>query len=300
MIRQTGLVLLALLGCSAPSVSSSADNRIRTWRYEPDQIVTVPGKSGIQSTIEFGSDEHIESVAVGDSAAWQVTPNRHASLLFVKPLVASSRTNMTVVTDQRTYLFDLVAGRHEGAPIYVLKFSYPEDLAAKAKLEQVRVVAPTPAPPAPVRLNFAWKTKGVGFLLPARVFDDGTSVFLAWTHDVPLPAVSTLTADGKEASLNYRVAGDYLVVTPVPDNIVLRYGKKTATASRILSRGGREVLLGAETPAVPSSPMPAAAPAPTAAPPREPIARPQVATVNSTPEQPAAPGDKARLTAAQQ
>ena len=295
MIRQTSLVLFTLLGCTA---ASAADNRIRTLRYDPNQIVMVPGKSGIQSTIEFGSDEHIESVAVGNSAAWQVTPNRRASLLFVKPLVASNRTNMTVVTDQRTYMFDLVTGRREAAPIYALKFSYPEDLAAKVKLEQGRVVEPTPAktPPNPVQLNFAWKTKGADNLLPSRVFDDGTSLYLAWTRTVVLPAVSTLAEDDREASLNYRVAGDYIVVSPVPDNILLRYGKKTASAFRVgserpSSRGKREGVRQAKAGSAPPLPAPAA-PALTVAPPRESDARPQLATASLSPEQHAVLGDK--------
>ena len=53
------------------------------------QIVQILGKAGIQSTIEFAADERIENVAVGDSSAWQITPNRRASLLFVKPLSAA-------------------------------------------------------------------------------------------------------------------------------------------------------------------------------------------------------------------
>ncbi|MEO7787689.1 MAG: TrbG/VirB9 family P-type conjugative transfer protein [Sphingomicrobium sp.] len=227
MIRPTRFVLLALL-CS--SAASAADERIRTLRYDPNQIVSVAGRAGIQSTIEFGPDEHIESVAVGDSAAWQVTPNRRASLLFVKPLVASSKSNMTVVTDQRTYMFDLIAGR--AAPLYALKFSYP-DTPAKPKIEQASIViVPPPPPPTPAQLNFGWKTKGAANLLPSRVFDDGTTLYLAWARGAQLPAVLTISDDGKEGALNYRVAGDYLVVTPVPGNIVLRYGKKSATAVR--------------------------------------------------------------------
>jgi hypothetical protein len=45
---------------------------------------------------------------------WQITPNRRASLLFVKPLPGAHRTNMTVVTDKRTYLFDLVPAIRRG------------------------------------------------------------------------------------------------------------------------------------------------------------------------------------------
>ncbi|MGH6781007.1 MAG: TrbG/VirB9 family P-type conjugative transfer protein, partial [Sphingomonadaceae bacterium] len=69
------------------------------------QIQAAPG---YHVTIEFGSDERIENVAVGDSGAWQVTANRRGDFLFVKPIQAGVTTNMTVVTDVRLYAFELV------------------------------------------------------------------------------------------------------------------------------------------------------------------------------------------------
>ena len=47
------------------------------------------------------------------------------NLLFVKPLEPSEQTNMTVVTNRHTYLFDLVASPR-AKPLYVLRFTYPE------------------------------------------------------------------------------------------------------------------------------------------------------------------------------
>ena len=220
-----------LLGCTSVA-SAAADNRIRTQAYEPDQIVRVVGRSGIQSTIEFAADERIENVAIGDSSAWQITPNRRASLLFVKPLAAHSRTNMTVVTDRRTYMFDLVSDK-SSTPLYALKFSYPHDkeagLAAKPAQPVVATAAPASATMTADKLHFDWNTKGYGKLLPARVFDDGSSLYLAWNRETPLPAILTVSEDRKEGPVSYRMNGDYIVVSPIPANLVLRYGSKSAT-----------------------------------------------------------------------
>ena len=84
MIRKVSFAALAVLGCTA--ASAAADNRIRSMPYDPDKIVQVLGRTGIQSTIQFDGDERIQNVAVGDSSKWQVTPNHGATLLFVKPL----------------------------------------------------------------------------------------------------------------------------------------------------------------------------------------------------------------------
>jgi type IV secretion system protein VirB9 len=231
MIRKIRFAALAVLGCA--SVSAAADNRIRYLAYDPDQIVRILGKAGIQSTIEFARDERIENVAVGDSSAWQITPNRRASLLFVKPLTARSRTNMTVVTDRRTYMFDLVAGDKWTTPVYALKFSYPNEKPSVSESKAADPMVIAAAPPAPAtmtadKLHFDWKSKGHGKLVPARVFDDGAAVYLSWNRETPLPAILTMSEDRKEGPLSYRMSGEYIVISPIPQNLVLRYGNRMA------------------------------------------------------------------------
>jgi type IV secretion system protein VirB9 len=233
MIRKVSFAAFALLSCTA--VAGAPDKRIRTMAYSSDQIVQILGRSGIQSTIEFAPDERIENVAVGDSAKWQITPNRRASLLFVKPLAPRSRTNMTVVTDHRTYMFDLVAGDKWTTPLYALKFSYPNEKPAAAdaakSVQQVAVAAPPPQVQAVMtaeRLHFDWNSKGNAKLLPSRVFDDGSSLYLAWDKETPLPAILTMSEDRKEGPVNYRMSGEYIVIAPIPRNLVLRYGSKFA------------------------------------------------------------------------
>jgi type IV secretion system protein VirB9 len=226
------LLLAALIATPA----FAKDARIASHLYNPSEIVTVHAHSGIQSTIEFGPDEHIDNIAVGDSATWQVTPNKHASLVFVKPMNDSARTNMTVVTDQRTYLFDLIA-TPTGTPIYVMRFTYPPQ-----PKPVVAITAPPAAVPAPVAqvadkdpeatpadLNFSWAAAGAKQLLPSRVFDDSKSTWLAWPKDAPMPAILAREPNGEEGPVNYRVQGDYVVVDGVPAQLVLRQGKMTAT-----------------------------------------------------------------------
>jgi type IV secretion system protein VirB9 len=276
MIRKVSFAALAVLGCSA--ASGAADHRIRSLAYDSDHIVQIIGKPGIQSTIEFADDERIENVAVGDSNAWQITPNHRASLLFVKPLAPRSRTNMTVVTDRRTYMFDLVAGDKWTTPVYALKFSYPNDKRAESAVKPSESAqAPTLAVPPETqavataeKLHFDWRSKGYGKLVPARIFDDGNAVYLAWNKETPLPAILTVSEDRKEGPLSYKMNGEYIVVSPIPQNMVLRYGNRMA----VLWTTRRIVAPTQEAPETPrtdlaqrmaaSSPVPAAPPQATA------------------------------------
>jgi type IV secretion system protein VirB9 len=230
MIRKVSFAFLTVLGCTA--AGAAADNRIRSLAYDPDRIVQVLGRTGIQSTIQFDGDERIQNVAVGDSSKWQVTPNHGATLLFVKPLAPRSRTNMTVVTDRRTYMFDLVAGDKWTTPVYALKFSYPNDKRVEAAMkpadQPAGVAVPQTAPMTAEKLHFDWQSKGERKLIPGRVFDDGTAVYLSWNRETPLPAILTMSEDRKEGPLSYRMSGDYIVISPIPQNMVLRYEKRMA------------------------------------------------------------------------
>ncbi|WP_419825554.1 TrbG/VirB9 family P-type conjugative transfer protein [Sphingomonas sp.] len=230
---------LALASDAAMPLAARADPRIAVRPYQAAQVVVVHGRAGVESTIAFADDERIENVAVGNSAAWQVTPNKRANLLFVKP-TGTRPTNMTVVTDQRTYLFDLVAAT--AAPVYMLRFSYPPKPAVPAprptpeEVALAAAVAATAAPPAspppdPAALNFAWNGKGDKALLPARVYDDGKSIFLSWDGDVALPAILVRDPSGQEGPVNYTVRGGVIVVDGVPPQLVLRAGKQVATLS---------------------------------------------------------------------
>ncbi|QXQ08618.1 TrbG/VirB9 family P-type conjugative transfer protein [Sphingosinicellaceae bacterium] len=216
----------------AAGTAAHADPRIASHLYQPSEVVTIHGRGDTQSTIAFAPDERIENVAVGDSAGWQVAPNKRADLLFLKPIKPGARTNMTVVTDQRTYLFDLIS-TPRAEPVYMLRFTYPAvhrpAPVAAVPAAPVVVAEAKPIEPDPSTLNFAWASRGDKALLPSRVFDDGHSTFLAWPADVPLPAILATEAPGIEGPVNYTTRGNYIVVDDVPAQLILRSGKQMAT-----------------------------------------------------------------------
>jgi type IV secretion system protein VirB9 len=243
---------LALMTLAMPATAqvaaSEADARLVTLTYDEAQVFTIRGKVLVQTTIKFREDERIENVAIGDSKAWQVQPNKAQSILFVKPLEPSAATNMTVVTTKRTYLFDLVASPRN-KPLYVMQFRYPEAekaerearLAAAAE-EQAREEASAMEMAAatdpyavidPARLNWEWASEGDKELLPARAYDDGEAVYLTWPAGTPIPAILVTNERGELGAVNFAVRGDTVVLDEVPGQIVLRSGDEAATLTNV-------------------------------------------------------------------
>ena len=205
------------------------DPRIRAVAYDPDQVVRLTGYLGIQTMLEFAPDERIENVSIGDAMGWQVTPNKKANLLFLKPLDRTAATNMTVVTDRRRYVLELVvAGPKASAKdmAYVVRFVVP----APARVAAV-APAPAAAPAAPVARNTAFTLKGDAALQPIRVFDDGVATYFAWPAQADLPAVFVVGADGVEGLANATIRGDYLVVDQLAPRFILRSGKASLTVT---------------------------------------------------------------------
>lgn len=233
MIRTLPLAAVMLALVAVPA--TARDARLAQRLYNPDEVVRIDGRAGVQASIAFDENEHIENVAIGDSASWQVTPNKRANLLFVKPLNPRARTNMTVVTDKRTYFFDLVASATAN-PLYVLRFTYPAEpkpavslQAAAPGLNPEEAAAVTSEKPVdPADLNFAWKVSGKPNLLPSRIYDDGTATYVTWAAGRPVPAILIRNEKGDEGPVNYAVRGDVIVIEGVPGLILLRSGKDAA------------------------------------------------------------------------
>lgn len=110
-------------------ISITKDNRIKTYIYNANEVYLLVLHFGFQSHIEFAKNEEVQNIILGDSYAWKITPlgNR----LFIKPLEKDIRTNMTIITNKRTYEFDIASTElMEGGErdlVYVIKFDYSKN-----------------------------------------------------------------------------------------------------------------------------------------------------------------------------
>lgn len=124
------LILLnsAVLVAAEDDLPITTDNRIKTYIYNQNEVYLLTLHYGFQSSIEFAKNEEVQTITLGDAYAWKITPL--ANRLFIKPLEKNMRTNMTIITNKRTYQFDIVAQEldedEEQDLVYVIRFYYPK------------------------------------------------------------------------------------------------------------------------------------------------------------------------------
>lgn len=225
------LLALAIVAAPLPALAEAAltppvatvapkpDRRVLTLPYAADQVYELPGHYGFQIMVEFNPDERIENVAIGDSLAWQVTPNRRADTLFLKPIERGATTNLSVVTSKRRYAFVLTArdpmGPNDPDLVFRVRFAYPDAVSAAEG---------GPPLPEPEVRNSAYSISGSPRNVPARVFDDGARTYLEWPAGAATPAVFALGEDGAEMVVNFNMRGNLMVIERVGPAFVLRNG----------------------------------------------------------------------------
>ncbi len=221
MKRLLPLALLILTAARIPE-PGPVDTHIQSVLYSPDEVIRLQGALGWQIMLEFSPDERIENVSIGDSTAWQVTPNKRARNLFLKPLKKNATTNMTVVTDRRRYAFSLETTPRRLNTPWVVKFDYPQEVVEAIE---------EPMPPPPLPLNFAYRIAGDAALLPARVWDDGQMTYFEFDADKSIPAIFAGGPGKDEALVNSMMRGRVIVVHQTGHRFTLRSGKQVATIS---------------------------------------------------------------------
>lgn len=196
------------------------DPHMQSVMYSPDEVVLLRGALGWQIMIEFGDEERIENVSIGDALAWQVTPNKKARDLFLKPLVKNATTNMTVVTDKRNYSFELETGPRSQFTPWVLRFEYPREVVEAVE---------EPAPPPPPPLHFDYSVDGDPALRPLRVWDDGTMTYFEFAAGQALPAIFAGGPKKHETLVNTSTRGRVIIVQQTSGIFTLRSGDQVAT-----------------------------------------------------------------------
>ncbi|AJP60144.1 P-type conjugative transfer protein VirB9 (plasmid) [Pandoraea vervacti] len=197
------------------------DDRVKQVAYDPNQVYELVGTYGYQTSIEFADDETVKVVTVGDSIAWQTVP--YQNRLFIKPVEPNAATNLTVITDKRTYYFKLTSAKNRASQTFLVRFIYPNTNTGLAG--KVGGGGRSDHGFDPAKLNLDYGTSGdKSAIRLTRAFDDGQFTYFLFDANAEIPTVYTVGPDGTESLVNTRREGTYLVVERTASLFTLRNG----------------------------------------------------------------------------
>lgn len=228
---RTALACLLVLAAApafaeATPAPGAADPRIRTVTYNANNVVAVDANYGTSTMIVLGEGERIETIAVGDSVAWKVEPNKRGNIIFLKPVAPKASSNMNVVTDARLYSFVL---RSNEAPtreqVYKIRFRYPDEAASASLRQEAEQLVNDPNRRAfdVKKANTDYGFKGDAELKPTAAFDDGKKTWFQFTGSVP--AIFAVDKAGNESLVNHRREREFIVVDRISRQWTLRHGE---------------------------------------------------------------------------
>jgi type IV secretion system protein VirB9 len=187
----------------------TTDSRIRTLVYNPNEVYELKFYYNYQSFIEFSEDEEIEMISIGEAFAWRLTPA--GKRLFVRPLEIAAHTNMTIITNKRTYHFDIRSDEFNGKAdedlVYTVRFFYPQigqPLPIPPQLVTPNIAAPLPTPsPLPPQMP------PQNLLLAEKTPFPGANVGKA------IPGLIQRNPDNVELNFDYSLAGKSDNIVPL-------------------------------------------------------------------------------------
>ncbi|HHU0036400.1 TPA: P-type conjugative transfer protein VirB9 [Legionella pneumophila] len=233
-------------------ISYPTDKRIKMVAFSDNNVVPIKGAFFNSTQIQFSGDEMILNVDGGDTKGWEATYHDNLpNMLFIKPTMPDSDSNMTVVTNKHTYYFSLKSDKSinpSANRTYAIKFVYPEDdrkrLNQKLKLHKREKEAILSHNKNPNRYNWDYSFNGDKTIMPAHIFDDGVFTYLKLRHNQDVPAVFAIdNKKGEEALVNVSRQGDYLIIHRLAPQLTLRAGKNHV-ASVFNNRGIRQIKRG--------------------------------------------------------
>lgn len=231
------IALLSLMSFEALAVRESRatpiDHRIRIMVYSPDDVFKFTGYYNYQASIEFAADEQVQSISMGDTTSWQIVPS--GNRIFLKPIEHDATTNMTLITNKRTYYFELYADEAQDIRdpdmVFNVKFIYPdEEDTDNFKTYATSSSSEMPDLEHPENYNFNYSISGHEDIAPIKIFDDGQFTYLQFRdRNNQIPAVFAVDPDLKEEIVNYRSSksdANLVIVERVYKKLSLRLGKK--------------------------------------------------------------------------
>lgn len=234
----------AAVGIGAPS-----QNEIWKYTYSPDIIFRIFTTPKRHVHLELGEDEGLtETPVVGDSVQWRVSGGPRN--LYIKPVREGIDTTLTVVTNKRSYQFQLISltASTESKTEHVyqkISFEYP-DRESEIKLMQESRIASVKAEDDrknqqvlakninPATLQFTYNITGEATFKPVAAYSDDKFTYLVMPQSQDMPGIFLVEDNGSLSLVKFkpRDKTNIIVVERVAKKLLLKLGSSEVYVSQ--------------------------------------------------------------------
>lgn len=209
---------------------SKGDSRIRYVTYDPNNVVLIYSKIGASLLIQFAPDEQLVDMVGGDVEAWGAASTKARNGIFLKPAGLAPQTNMQVITDRRTYNFEVKLAPKGKQNYFTVRFRYPDDERRTASTEIRKEEVRTLLDAGRATENRNYTVQGASDLTPLEAWDDGRTTFLRFRARSSIPSIYSALVEGEsvEQMENTVTSNDVVQIPGVRRKLVLRIGKQVA------------------------------------------------------------------------
>nr|WP_224826690.1 TrbG/VirB9 family P-type conjugative transfer protein [Cognatishimia sp. MH4019] len=205
------------------------DIRIRYASYDSQQVFRIETDLRHATTLHFDAGERFDAVIVGDTESFQVDPLPElGNVLTIKPHVSKASTNMTVITNRRTYSFHLHEGSIPGRTgmFFDVRFRYP-DAISRGQPKAKAFAGPK---------NYGYQATGNGDFRPAAIYDDGRFTYFTFPENSRQPVIFKADSQGRERTVNWTQQGNIVRIAGINKFWTLRLGDEAICIYRDTSR----------------------------------------------------------------
>lgn len=183
-------------------------------------------KRGFVGQIELPTGEAILSLGgasatlSGDTDGWEIAGKKGERYVIVKPRLAAANTNLIVVTNRGSYVFDLrvLPETSTQSGLWRLALSHPAPAVAPDMPD---------APPTNANTKYTMQSlTGDADITPSAAWDDGRFTYIRIQPTKELPSIFRVGTGDTESTVNFHMEKDVLVIHEIAKRFVLRLGQQ--------------------------------------------------------------------------
>ena len=224
MVKHMVLVGALLVAFNSHSFADSPMRQLTLNAETSANPIRFVAKRGFVGQIELPTGESILSLGgasatlSGDTDGWEISGKKGERYVFLKPRQSAANTNLIVVTNKGSYVFDLrVLPEASAQPgIWRLALTHPAPANQPPLAE---------TPPSSSNAKYTMQSlTGDADITPSAAWDDGRFTYIRIQPTKELPSIFRVGTGDTESTVNFHIDGDVLVVHEIAKRFVLRLG----------------------------------------------------------------------------